>query len=596
MAAEHGQERWMEAAVLSSAANTAPAIFAGLLKDHRSAPGAETLLKGLASSIGSRREDLAVGELLESVAALKAESEVELVLSLLDGLLDGLQRGDQSAASQSSEKAVQMLLANAAPQIRLRALKIADRLQLADSTLMKTAWEAAQGSALDTESTLDERLASVFILGASPWPFRQSLAALVDPHQPLELQLAAIESLSAADHADVPKVLLANWSSLSPQSQEAVSSGLFARPNRLPALLDAIDDGTVQSNHLTSLRRAQLLEHADDALRQRAKSLLLDANQARTVVVEEFRAALALARDAEHGRVVFDNLCAKCHRLNGRGYGVGPDLSGAKGRPDATLLTDILDPAMKITPGYAVYTVLTSDGRSVTGVLTSESATSVTLRREQAVEDTILRRDIDQMWVSSQSLMPEGLEKVMSPQDAADLLGYLREALGPETPPELVLFDEEPEFVQVLHQGGGTAELWMKDKFSGQACLRVTPLQRHSSRIPSWEFSIAEHPQPGAYRYLRWAWKSPGDAGAMIELAADGAWPSSDESVRRYYCGRNTTDWQAAQVSREPAREWTTVTVDLWKDCGAFTLTGIAPTAMGGPVFFDRIELLRSLD
>ena len=43
-------------------------------------------------------------------------------------------------------------------------------------------------------------------------------------------------------------------------------------------------------------------------------------------------------------------------------------------------------------------------------------------------------------------------------------------------------------------------------------------------------------------------------------------------------------------------REWTTVTVDLFQDCGAFTLTGLAPTAMGGPAYFDRILLMRSID
>ena len=49
-------------------------------------------------------------------------------------------------------------------------------------------------------------------------------------------------------------------------------------------------------------------------------------------------------------------------------------------------------------------------------------------------------------------------------------------------------------------------------------------------------------------------------------------------------------------MSPEVPKDWTVVTVDLWKDCGPFTLTGIAPTAMGGKAKFDRIELLRSLD
>jgi hypothetical protein len=47
-------------------------------------------------------------------------------------------------------------------------------------------------------------------------------------------------------------------------------------------------------------------------------------------------------------------------------------------------------------------------------------------------------------------------------------------------------------------------------------------------------------------------------------------------------------------VAEEAPREWAVVTVDLWKEFGPMTLTGLAPTAMGGPAYFDRIELLAS--
>ncbi len=50
------------------------------------------------------------------------------------------------------------------------------------------------------------------------------------------------------------------------------------------------------------------------------------------------------------------------------------------------------------------------------------------------------------------------------------------------------------------------------------------------------------------------------------------------------------------QVASEPPRDWQVVTRDLYKDFGPFTLTGIAPTAMGDEALFDRIQLLRSLD
>ena len=81
----------------------------------------------------------------------------------------------------------------------------------------------------------------------------------------------------------------------------------------------------------------------------------------------------------------------------------------------------------------------------------------------------------------------------------------------------------------------------------------------------------------------------------MFELAASGSWPPADKPLRRYYSGRNTSGWKATKVSSDVPAEWTVVTIDLWKDFGEFTLTGIAPTALGGTALFDNIELLQSL-
>jgi hypothetical protein len=199
------------------------------------------------------------------------------------------------------------------------------------------------------------------------------------------------------------------------------------------------------------------------------------------------------------------------------------------------------------------------------------------------------------MAAASKSLMPEGLEKEIRLQDMADLIGYLREALKPN-PKKLVLFDDEGAFVAALKEGEGTATLTTEDKFTGKACLRVTPPQRFAARIPGWNYRIVEKPGPGEYRYLRLAWKTPEGSGVMVELANDGRWPAADEAHCRFYSGKNSTGWQALQLAKDPPRDWLVVTVDLWKEFGPLTLTGIAPTAMGGPAFFDRIELLQALE
>jgi hypothetical protein len=207
----------------------------------------------------------------------------------------------------------------------------------------------------------------------------------------------------------------------------------------------------------------------------------------------------------------------------------------------------------------------------------------------------LLRKDIEEMAASSLSMMPENLETEVKPQELVDLIAYLREAFG--APSTLVtLFEDERSFVDLLQQGDGHVMLDSSDRFSGAASLVVFPPQRWNPRIPGWQYPIRENPGPGEYRYLRFAWKSPRGKGVMIELAGDGRWPPAGKPQWRYFSGENLTGWSAVQVSPNVPREWVVVTRDLWKDFGEFTLTGIAPTAIGGEALFDRFELLRALD
>ena len=100
-------------------------------------------------------------------------------------------------------------------------------------------------------------------------------------------------------------------------------------------------------------------------------------------------------------------------------------------------------------------------------------------------------------------------------------------------------FDDEPEFPQSLSEGDGRVRLDWGDRYCGEASLAVSPPQRFLAEIPSWEYLIAEHPEPGQFRYLRFAWKQPRGDGVMIELAADGKWPQADESQYHYFSGKN---------------------------------------------------------
>ena len=123
---------------------------------------------------------------------------------------------------------------------------------------------------------------------------------------------------------------------------------------------------------------------------------------------------------------MFTKNCATCHKLGNEGHEVGPDLHGALGnKTKDALIIDILDPNREVDPRYAVYQAITTAGRTVTGILAVETPASITLRRADRAEDTILRSQLDSLAASSVSLMPEELEKQLSKQQLADVIAYL---------------------------------------------------------------------------------------------------------------------------------------------------------------------------
>lgn len=607
LAIKADNEPWLGTAIGSSVVDRAQLLIAELLQLRHlqiDLPElAHSLLDTLANQIGTQRNDEQVGQLLATIASLEPQAK-DIQQRLLAGLLQGLREGEIAPlSSEAGQQALGKLLANPSSSISGSALQIAGRMRLRESPAMQAAWTTAISMALDDTQDVTDRLAAVSLLSAAPLETSSRLRSLLDARQPLEVQLAVIRAVSNAAEPQVVDVLMSDLTRLSPDVRAAIVDAACSRQDRLPRLLDLLEQQTLSPNDLPAIRRVQLLEHSDMDLRSRAEKVLVTATTAdRQALFKRYQSALDGLRDAAAGKQVFEKSCSKCHQLGKEGFAVGPDLDSVRTRPDESLLLDILDPSGTINPKFIAYTVATTSGRVASGLLIGESATSLTLRREKNETETILRKDIDELKASSKSLMPEGIENDVSPQQLANLLAYLRESLGPQIPASRVLFDEEPSFVEALRDGNGVATLDSTDKHAGDVALRMTPLQRSTPQVPGWNYRIVETPMlnesngPEQFRYLRLAWKTQGGDGVMFELADSGRWPPADKPLRRYYSGGNSSGWAATQVSTDVPLEWTTVTVDLWKDFGEFTLTGIAPTAMGGPALFDRIELLRTLD
>jgi putative membrane-bound dehydrogenase-like protein len=395
---------WTVTAALLSVTDFPVTVLEHFLRSNSPQPGVVARLAGLIGAHG-KAED--VDRLLSLIASEKVP--LPLLLAGLEGLGQGM-RGGQFARLLGLEAVPTGTVTPAVAAVRRR-------IQDASNALPE---KAADVSAQITATRLLAHL-----------PFEQShakLLALLAPSIPGEVQLAAVRTLATFTDPRVTEELLAGLTRFSPSTRAAALDALLVRTDRTLALLTAIEKKRLPAGLLTATQVQQLRTHPDPTVRSRATSVLEQSlDQDRAAVVKRYTAALGLKGDAQTGKTTFARHCSACHRLEGVGHDVGPNLLAVLGgKSGDDLLVAIFDPNREVDPRYHAYQVVTADERVLTGLVVAETSSNVTIRRAEGHEDTVLRTQISSIRGTSLSLMPVGLERELTPQDVADLLAYLR--------------------------------------------------------------------------------------------------------------------------------------------------------------------------
>ncbi|MGE3821037.1 MAG: hypothetical protein AB7I30_16615, partial [Isosphaeraceae bacterium] len=118
--------------------------------------------------------------------------------------------------------------------------------------------------------------------------------------------------------------------------------------------------------------------------------------------------------------------CYRCHQYDGRGGKAGPDLSRvglALGR--ARLIESILDPNKEVAPQFTTWNVALRDGRIVQGTRLGESLEGIEYGDANGQVVVVKPEEVEEARPVRDSLMPEGLHRLMTEQEFRDLLAYL---------------------------------------------------------------------------------------------------------------------------------------------------------------------------
>lgn len=284
---------------------------------------------------------------------------------------------------------------------------------------------------IEKAAALDSRLLDVddiSLLALAPLDrFAPVLRHALAPSAASDLQLAALEALGSYREPAVADLLIDAWPKMTPALRDKATTILLSRTDRIAKLLDAIEAKKITPAQLSVAAKATLGRQKTPALAKRIAKLIGDGSSSnRKEVIAKYASVLTMTGDATRGAKVYELACMVCHKFADKGNDVGPHLGTIKAWTAEQLVTNILDPNREVSPNFALYLVETNDGRTLSGLITSETAGNLTLKRADGGTDTVLRSEIKSLTSPGISLMPEGLEAAITPQQMADLIAFLK--------------------------------------------------------------------------------------------------------------------------------------------------------------------------
>lgn len=396
----------LRTAWLSSLGNNVADVAISLLNEpeYWDAKQAIDLQKQMAQMVGSNKNDEHAIRLLSAIVKegnfLSQRQQRELVPALGDALL---QRGSSISqlidpANEELKRDTDIFFGHILPRLHSRKM----RRQHSPGVISMLAY--------------------------APKPFaKKHLAEYLQPTAAQDSQKAAVQALGKHTGTDIGEVLLEQWRSYSPPVRTEVVDAMLSRAERINQLLDAIEAEDVRLTEIATDKKQILMNHPNKEIRKRSQALLKGASSTdRAKVVADYEACLKMEGNAKNGLAVYKKNCATCHRVGKEGHQVGPDMVSIKNKSKNDLLISILDPNREAQPNFTTYTIITNGGTIKSGIIATETATSITLRAAEGKEETILRSNIDELISNGLSLMPAGLEKEVTQQQMADLLAFIK--------------------------------------------------------------------------------------------------------------------------------------------------------------------------
>lgn len=300
--------------------------------------------------------------------------------------------------------------------------------ELVDPKLLTAVTNRARARMLDDDAPLQERLALLNLIGSGLQTQEADLEAaesLLSSSNSASLQQAVLETLRRLDAVEISTSILDNWTRLGSGARRSACATLLSRPQWVAALVRHLENGEIAARELDPASIQQLRSYQDRSLRTRCLTVFGQPTD-RSVVVEQYLSKMPAPRLSDLGQKLFEENCAACHVAKEGQPMIGSPLENLKHWTIDQWLTGILDPNRNVEPKFMQSTILTADDQVFVGIVLERTPSATRLAQADGTIRSVPTSDVLQIRESQTSLMPEGFEEKLSPEQIAELLGYLR--------------------------------------------------------------------------------------------------------------------------------------------------------------------------
>ncbi|MEM6843681.1 MAG: PVC-type heme-binding CxxCH protein [Bacteroidota bacterium] len=425
--AEDIGDKWVQYAALSSPqGNQHWLAFAKQHLTNNLSKAEASFVQKLGALIGLSGNPDEIAEVIQTAN----QESTDWHATLMQGVAQGIRYAEITPSSLLAEK--KMLLKNVhsgcSANLRRASLSLLTSLGNLPTQETNSAVQRAQQAINSTSASDDWRQDALTFLGiADPDRYHNQFLSVLNPQYSSNLQNEALQMLRRTEGVAPCQSLLTRWASFTPQVRENAVNVFLTEPERIHLLLAAIQQNQIDQSTVGWRRTVHLMNHDDDSIRTTARRVFAGKN-ADATQIDQYQAYLANPGNVENGRTVFQQSCATCHQMKGQdGNSFGPDLSTVKNRSKEAILYDILLPNRSIADGFELWQVKRPDGTEQTGIIASETPTTLTLTNLAGNKFTVDRSTITELKAASYSAMPEGLANQINEKEMNDLLTFLKQ-------------------------------------------------------------------------------------------------------------------------------------------------------------------------